>query len=115
MRRLRVLSAVLAPLALPAAAGAALRPDPSFGSGGFATLRIPGTSALAYGAVGMPGGAVVAAGQAITPKGDGQVLVARFRADGRLDRSFGTGGVYRSRFPAAAGPFIATSVARDRP
>ena len=102
--------------ALPAAAEAAgARLDPTFGGGrGWVTTRIPGASSIAYGAAVLPGGKVVLAGQATTPAGDGQILVARYRRDGRLDRAFGSRGVFKTALPAARGPFIATSVARQR-
>jgi uncharacterized delta-60 repeat protein len=99
--------------AVSAAAG--IRVDRGFGSGrGFVTTRIPGTNAVAYGAVVLPGGKIVVAGQASPPSGDGQIVVARYLRNGRLDRSFGSGGVFESAFPAAAAPFLADSIARDR-
>ena len=39
--------------------------------------------------------------------------MARYRADGRLDRGFGTRGIFRTALPRAAGPFLATAVARE--
>ena len=78
------------------------------------TTPIRGTSALAYGAIATDGGRIVAAGQASPPSGNGQLLVVRYLANGRPDRSFGVHGVFRSAFPVADGPFIATAIARDR-
>jgi hypothetical protein len=64
--------------------------DPIFGKAGSATL--PRTRRFRYGAfhaaARLPDGRVVAAGTA-----DGRLLVARFTAGGRLDRSFARGGV----------------------
>jgi uncharacterized delta-60 repeat protein len=97
-----------------AASGSAARgagPDPTFGQGrGWATTRIPGATATAYGAAVVGGGGIVLAGQATTPAGNGQILVVRYLPDGRLDRSFGSGGIFHTALPKARGPFIATSV-----
>ena len=88
--------------------------DPTFGQGrGWATTRIPRATAIAYGAAVVAGGRIVLAGQATTPAGNGQILVARYRPDGRLDRSFGSGGIFTTALPKARGPFIATSVAQQ--
>jgi uncharacterized delta-60 repeat protein len=85
--------------------------DPTFGQGrGWTTKRIPGASAIAYGAAVVAGGRIVVAGQAITPAGNGQALVVRYLPDGRLDPSFGSGGIFQTALPKARGPFIATSV-----
>jgi uncharacterized delta-60 repeat protein len=105
-------------LVAASAAGSAssrFRGDPGFGSGrGFVTTPIAGTEAVAYGAVVLPGGRIVIAGQASPPSGDGQVVLARYLPNGRLDRGFGSGGIFQSAFPAAAAPFVATAIARDR-
>jgi uncharacterized delta-60 repeat protein len=88
--------------------------DPTFGQGrGWATKRIPGATAIAYGAAVVAGGRIVVAGQAITPAGNGQVLVVRSLPDGRLDSSFGSGGIFQTALPKARGPFIATSLAPE--
>jgi uncharacterized delta-60 repeat protein len=99
--------------ALSQARGA--RPDPTFGSGrGWVTTRLPGTGSIAYGAVVTQGGKIVIAGQATTSTGDGQIVVVRYQRDGRLDRSFGSRGVFKTALPAADGPFIATSIVPER-
>jgi uncharacterized delta-60 repeat protein len=101
-------------LAMSATGGA--RRDPTFGRGrGWVTTRIAGATAVAYGAAVVQGGKIVVAGQASTPTGNAQVLVARYARDGRLDRSFGSSGIFKTGLPAAAGPFIATSVVQDKP
>jgi uncharacterized delta-60 repeat protein len=64
--------------------------DPSFGSGGVATTRI-GTSSSAQGLVLQPDGKIVEAGWSVDGT-DGVFALARFAADGRLDRSFGSNG-----------------------
>ncbi len=113
---------VLVGLAVCLAAGAApagseargASRDPTFGQGrGWATTRIPGAIAIAYGAAVVAGGRIVVAGQATTPAGNGQILVVRYRPDGRLDRSFGSGGIFTTALPKARGPFIATSVVQE--
>lgn len=110
--RLAALTAAAAALlAVPAVASGAARPDPSFGAGrGYVTTSIPGHSAVAYAAA-VTDGRTVVAGQAITRSGDGQVLVARYLAGGRLDPAFGREGIFRSALPARRGPFIGTSLA----
>ena len=77
------------------------------------TTPIPGVTPIAYAAAVLPGGKVVLAGQTTTSAGDGQILVTRYRRNGRLDRAFGSQGIFRTTLPAASGPFIATSVARQ--
>jgi uncharacterized delta-60 repeat protein len=64
--------------------------DPSFGSGGVATTRI-GNSSSAQGLVLQPDGKIVEAGWSVDGT-DGVFALARFGADGRLDRSFGSNG-----------------------
>ena len=91
------------------------RPDPTFGSGrGWVTTSIPGGSSVAYGATVIPGGKIVIVGQWITSSGNGQVIVARYLRNGRLDRTFGSGGIFRSALPTADGPFIGLAIARER-
>jgi uncharacterized delta-60 repeat protein len=91
------------------------RPDRTFGRGaGFVTTPVPGSSAVAYGAVVLKDGGIVVAGQASPPSGDGQVVVARYQADGQLDRTFASHGVFESTFPSATAPYIATAIAQDR-
>jgi uncharacterized delta-60 repeat protein len=96
-----------------------LRPDRGFGGGrGWVTLRVPGKVVNANAVALLPGGNLVIAGQAApnhpTPTGDVQVFVAEYRADGRLDRAFGHGGVFVTHLPNGRGPFDATAVASDR-
>jgi uncharacterized delta-60 repeat protein len=118
MRRLALLALTVGLAAAPAPASAAApggRPDPKFGNGrGFVTTRIAGATSVAYGAAVIRGGKIVIAGQATTRAGNGQILVARYRPDGRLDRGFGSRGIFKSALPKAAGPFIATAIAQER-
>jgi uncharacterized delta-60 repeat protein len=98
--------------AAPASRG--LHPDRSFGAGrGFVTTPIAGATALAYGALVLPGGDIVVAGQASPPSGNGQLVVARYLPNGRLDGRFGSRGIFESGFPAVDAPFVATAIARD--
>jgi uncharacterized delta-60 repeat protein len=91
------------------------RPDPTFGNGrGWVTTQIAGASSVAYGATVVRGGKIVVAGQARTRAGNEQIFVARYRRGGRLDRRFGSRGIFKSALPRAAGPFIATAVAQER-
>jgi uncharacterized delta-60 repeat protein len=98
----------------PASAGGpSARPDPTFGKGrGWVTTRIAGAMPIAYGAVIVPGGKIVVAGEAATRGGSGQIFVARYLADGRLDRGFGSRGIFKTALPKAAGPFLGTAIAR---
>ena len=74
--------------------------DPTFGSGG--TIRFPyvsqvGENTTAHGVIAQPDGKVILVGST-DPRADGNTdfLVARFNADGSLDKSFGLGGVART-------------------
>ena len=91
------------------------RPDPAFGGGrGWVTTQIRGASSLAYDAAVIRSGKIVIAGQATNASGKGQVVVARYKRNGRLDRGFGSRGIFRTSLPAKDGPFIATSVVQER-
>lgn len=77
------------------------RLDPSFGSGGTARLRLPGLGDPGRaGAALAPGGTIVLAGPRLFLTGSRvdaiELVVARYTADGRLDRSFGRNGVART-------------------
>ena len=74
--------------------------DPTFGSGG--TVRFPyvsqvGVNTTAHGVIAQPDGKVILVGST-DPRADGNTdfLVARFNADGSLDKSFGLGGLVRT-------------------
>jgi len=74
--------------------------DPTFGSGG--TIRFPyvsqvGENTTAHGVIAQPDGKVILVGST-DPRANGNTdfLVARFNADGSLDKSFGLGGVART-------------------
>ncbi len=111
-----VLAAGLTAAAAPASwAAKGARPDPTFGHGrGWVSTRLAGGSANAYGAVVIGGGKIVIVGQWVPPSGNGQVLVARYLRNGRLDRSFGSGGVFRTSLPTADGPFSGLAIAQER-
>jgi uncharacterized delta-60 repeat protein len=118
MGRLALVALAVGLAAGPAPASAAARggrPDPTFGNGrGWVTTRIAGATSVAYSAAVVRGAKIVIAGQATRRAGNGQILVARYRPDGRLDRGFGSRGIFKSALPKAAGPFIATAVAQER-
>ena len=101
--------------ALPASASASAEPDPAFGEGGFTSTTIPGAETVAYDAAILSNGKIVVAGQASPPTGTGQIVVARYLSDGRLDPTFGTDGVFTSELPAADGPFVARAVRQQAP
>ncbi len=104
-------AATAGPVAAAGPSGRAARPDPSFGRGrGWVTTRIPGRDVLAYGATITPARRIVIAGQATTPRGQGQIVVARYLPGGRLDPGFGTHGVFETSFPARSGPYIGLAV-----
>ena len=93
----------------PAGAGADARLDKSFGKAGYVTTSAKGKTLVGYG-VAVVGNRVVLAGQVDTKSGDGQVIVARYRSNGRLDRDFAKRGVFESSLPKKDGPFLATAV-----
>lgn len=100
-------------MASPAAGGARL--DPSLGAGrGWVRTPIRGVTAVAYAATALRAGRTVVVGQTNTKSGNGQIVVLRYRRNGSLDPSFGARGIFRTAFPRAKGPFIATSVAQTR-
>lgn len=100
--------------AVAAAGSRGIRRDPTFGAGrGFVITRIPGATSLAYGAIVLSGGRIVVAGQASPPSGNGQVIVARYLPNGRLDPTFATRGIFESSFPVKDAPFNANRIAPD--
>jgi uncharacterized delta-60 repeat protein len=107
--------AVLA-YAQPAASDATkVRADRSFGDGkGWVTTKIPHSMAIAYDATVLRNGKIVVAGQAAPKSGTAQIVVARYRTDGRLDRGFARRGIFKSALPAKKGPFIATAVVQQQ-
>jgi uncharacterized delta-60 repeat protein len=92
-RRLLVLAVLAAATVAPAnarAAGGSL--DRSFGNRGTVTTDVQnGAFDTAYGIAQQPDGKLVVAGFAETAGGE-RFLVLRYRADGKLDRTFGTNG-----------------------
>src|SRR3954453_20337878 len=89
---------ILAALAAAPASAAAPRPgqlDPSFGSGGVVTTafnRSVPWKATAEAALRQPDGKMVIVADAMGGY-PGQLLVARYEADGSLDPTFGSGGI----------------------
>jgi uncharacterized delta-60 repeat protein len=79
------------------------RGDTTFGAGGKVTVPV-GNSSSAYALILQPDGKVVVAGGASlgTPL-ESDLLLARFQPDGRLDASFGTGGIVTTDFGAYEG------------
>jgi uncharacterized delta-60 repeat protein len=67
------------------------RLDRSFGSGGTVVTPLSDALDMASDVVVQPDGRIVVAGLSVGAHQD--IAVVRYRADGRLDRSFGTGGV----------------------
>jgi uncharacterized delta-60 repeat protein len=101
--------------AAPPSSEARARLDPTFGSGqGWVTTTIPGATAIAYGAAVVQRGAIVIAGQTSTTAGNTQIVVLRYLRSGRLDRGFGSRGIFTTALPQSDGPFIATSIRRQR-
>jgi uncharacterized delta-60 repeat protein len=105
-------------LAAGMAAARGVGPDPGFGRGhGWVTLRLPGKVLFANAVALLPRGKLVIAGQVTpnhpTPTGNAQVFVARYQANGRLDRAFGRDGVFVTQLPNSQGPFNATALAAD--
>jgi uncharacterized delta-60 repeat protein len=72
-------------------------PDTGFGSGGVAATDFGGDDDVAHAVAALPDGGAVAAG--VTDAGGFtklQFALARYRADGTLDRGFGAGGTVRT-------------------
>ncbi|MBV9918113.1 MAG: hypothetical protein JO153_16545 [Solirubrobacterales bacterium] len=97
----------------------AVAPDGTFGGGhGWVTTRLRGNSGLGYKVTLVKGGRIVVVGQALGPLVNGQprnqIVVLRYLSNGRLDRRFGSGGIFKTALPAASGPYNATSVAVDQ-
>jgi uncharacterized delta-60 repeat protein len=108
MRRLLAIALVLA-AAFPAGAAANARPDRSFGDKGSVTTRIAGASASGFGVAVTGSGKILVAGGSSAGQ-DQQIVVARYRANGRPDRSFGRRGVFQSSLPSKRGPYKAAAV-----
>jgi uncharacterized delta-60 repeat protein len=109
----------LAAVAIADGSSGAVRPDRTFGGGrGWVTTRFPGNSGQGYNITLTKGGRILVVGQSIAPPVNGQprsqIVVLRYLPSGRLDRSFGRGGIFTSSLPTAKGPYNATSVAVDR-
>ena len=98
-------AALLATTAGTAAAAGPGTPDPNFGSGGSAGL--PANTRL-FADAAQSNGDIVAVGESGT-KGNPRVLLARFTPAGKLDSSFGTGGIASG--PSVGGGSIARAVA----
>src|SRR5262245_34803597 len=97
-RRLLVVAALLAAAVVPALAGAKAGGgrDASFGAKGAVVTPFAG-SAAAVDLLVQPDGGLVAVGTALNP--DAAFAAARYRSDGTLDLSFGTGGTVESHSP----------------
>ena len=66
--------------------------DQSFGAGGLVTTDFGGSDS-AYGIAVRPDGRIILAGQTfVEGSGGGNIALARYKVDGSLDTSFGTGG-----------------------
>ena len=65
--------------------------DPTFGSGGRATSDFGGNDSIAS-IVLQPDGKIIAAGSTTPDGGSYRMVVARYLANGQLDRTFGNGG-----------------------
>ena len=68
-------------------------PDPAFGGGDGIATKTLGSSAQAFDVAIQKNGRIVLAGVALNGSGNGAIAVVRFRANGTLDPSFGSGGV----------------------
>ena len=86
-------------------------PDPSFGAGGLVTTDLGGPDG-GEALVVEPGGRIVVAGD------DGMVadpdfLLARYRSDGALDPTFGSGGTVTTPFAPGTGDRVSAMVRQD--
>jgi uncharacterized delta-60 repeat protein len=80
------------------------RPDASFGTRGIVETQITSHGSEAFAVVVQPDGKLVAAGSAWTPDGNGHMFaLVRYTANGKLDPSFGRGGVVTAKTGEAVG------------
>ena len=91
------------------------RLDPTFSGDGRATISFPhrpesGGEALAI----LPDGKIVVAGSAAPRMAAGEMAVARFKSNGKLDRSFSRDGRRTISFPKSTGGSVALGVAPRR-
>ncbi len=107
-----LLTTALAALALPAAAATPGGLDPSFGTGGIATVPVaPAAADRFLAAAPGPGGSTYAAGFTNVGGNDTAMVVARLGPDGRPDRAFGRDGVATVNVaPGRAGAELARGV-----
>jgi len=82
--------------------------DPSFGEDGIVTTRLGDLNDFANGVAIQPDGKIVVAGTSVVTGGRDFVVV-RYRSDGSLDTTFGTGGIVRT--PIGTTPRTAYAVA----
>ena len=84
--------------------------DPTFGTGGKATIDFNQSTDIAFAVALQPDGKLVVVGTAYTDNDYSKedFAVSRFNADGTLDASFGTGGRVKTDFPGLAA--VASSV-----
>ena len=88
--------------------------DPSFGQHGLVTTTAGDNQTMAWALALQPDGRLVAAGAVVTPDGlDCRFLLVRYLPDGRLDPTFGTGGVVTTDFGPAADVVHAVTVLPD--
>ncbi|HEX7301012.1 MAG TPA: hypothetical protein VF257_18590 [Solirubrobacteraceae bacterium] len=73
------------------------RPDPGFGSGGVVVMSLSADErdSIVAALAPAPGGRIVACGAGNDTQGRGALALARFDSNGRLDPSFGSGGLVR--------------------
>jgi len=81
--------------------------DPSFGSGGMVTTTFGPTADLMYAVVLQPDGKiVVAGGSGLIQQRDDVFALARYRPDGTLDPTFGSGGKVTTTFGPTSDDFV---------
>jgi uncharacterized delta-60 repeat protein len=87
------------------------RLDPSFGSGGIVVTPLSDALDMASDVLVQRDGRILVAGLSVGSHQD--IAVVRYRADGRLDRSFGTGGVVVTDVAGGADSAGGVAVQRD--
>jgi uncharacterized delta-60 repeat protein len=85
--------------------------DPSFGNGGLVTTNLGSSNEGAHNVVQQPDGKLVAVGYTTEKSGIEDFAVVRYNPDGRLDSTFGSGGIVKTTITSTYWGAYANAVA----